>query len=464
MPSPGFSVFLAQLGAAGLFLVATSNILLTLNHNQEASEPHSSPKYLYRCEQFHTLQACFDRVAETGGEAILPNRRMLVNTGLTLDTRKSVTITGEGARSELYFQNASGIESAVLIINPADIRISNLTLKGSLDIPTVGKMITVLGGRAVTLDHNLIAGANRLINGGPIAGVYLSGSNSRISVDHNIFIANGPSTGQPDGFDIVHSVEPSAHGHDIIVRNNVIRTGSTSISIGMLDVDNSEVSNNDVDQNNRLSAHNPACCGYAVAFYASNLAHRLTGNRVVNNRIRNTAGSGIYIQGSDRSIVGRNVIDNVAQQQSDISLPVGAIALNNSGQVTVVSNVVGRSSKDGISAAGIDSTTNTITRNIIHKVNRYGIFLRGTSHDSLLSDNVIDGATVGIVGQDMHHDVLTSNSVRNVRTSAIVAISAQDCVFVSNHIDAPGGVSLEVRRGKNNFLDSQPNTAPRTRH
>ena len=110
----------------------------------------------------------------------------------------------------------------------------------------------------------------------------------------------------------------------------------------------------------------------AAGTYSTNIhpAHVTTAN----NRIWNTAGSSIYYQTSDFSVIANNTIENGDQQQGQVSLPAGCIALNAGNGVTVSGNAI-----NGCGEAGIDATNpnnlavtgNTITGAIVQGM-RFG--------------------------------------------------------------------------------------------
>ena len=85
---------------------------------------------------------------------------------------------------------------------------------------------------------------------------------------------------------------------------------------------------------------------------------------IANNRISNTAGSAIYLQTSDYSVVADNTIENCAQQQGQVSLPVGCVSLNAGTGITVSGNAINGSGQAGIDATNpgnLTVTGNTIT-------------------------------------------------------------------------------------------------------
>ena len=113
---------------------------------------------------------------------------------------------------------------------------------------------------------------------------------------------------------------------------------------------------------------------------------------VQGNKIRNTAGTGIYMQSYTDYVVEANQMWNVAQQQSPVSLCAAGIGLQTPRRVRVFGNDVNGSTQDGICVASGESVAvghNTV----VSALN--GINLRAYLRDCSFTTNTVEGGSYG---------------------------------------------------------------------
>ncbi|MCU1307989.1 MAG: hypothetical protein JWN45_2684, partial [Acidobacteriaceae bacterium] len=144
---------------------------------------------------------------------------------------------------------------------------------------------------------------------------------------------------------------------------------------------------------------------------------------IIGNKVSNTAGSGIYLAQNDGAIVRDNKISNSSQQQSDITLPSGGLALNECVGCTVENNLITTSGKDGIVVVA-PLTNTTIQGNTVEFAKQWGIQLRGAVSDLNVYRNLVKNSVGGI-------DVVSTSAITRTKIQRnVIDTTFRDGIFV----------------------------------
>ena len=158
---------------------------------------------------------------------------------------------------------------------------------------------------------------------------------------------------------------------------------------------------------------------------------------VSDNTVRNTAGSSIYLQSVTDSTVDMNTVSNSSQQENPFSLCVGGISLTAPVRVTVIGNIIGGNTQDGICVSlGVDTT---ISGNTIN-AGKNGINMRGYFNSGKITNNKVQGGGVGInvpVGSLLYNSSITENTVSRQTVQGMYFGAAQKSTLGHN-IFVPG--------------------------
>jgi parallel beta-helix repeat protein len=221
-------------------------------------------------------------------------------------------------------------------------------------------VIVASGATNVRVHHVNFTGATAHTNGLPTAAFLASGQNNDLFITDSRFAGNGNLSNTDDGADIFIAATTSPFNNRVRISRNTISGGSSRFSVVCYDCFDSEASDNTIDQNNQMASSTPAnISGYGILFYSGGTSSGvIQRNRITNNHVSNTAGSGIYLVNSWGSLVANNTVFDTTKQQIDGTLPVGGITLNGSEQGTVTGNTVKRTTQgNGIAVLGNASTT-----------------------------------------------------------------------------------------------------------
>ena len=350
-------------------------------------------------------------LAAAGAVLIPPAATTLISGALVMPSNSS--ITGAGPGSTILVGAAIGILAA----SATGIKLTNLTIAGSGIL--CAQLLSLSTVDNVAVRYVTFTGAGKA-SASLRAAISLRNV-TNCWIEDCIFYGNGD--GSAGGFDIVANYNAGGCSFVHMLRNRH-HDSTNDTTIGMFDTRDSEVVGCDINQNNFLV--NPAASGYAVLFYTTVLADATTcclRNKVSGNSIQNTAGSAVYIQGGSYSSVEGNYLYDTCKQQTDGSLPVGAVAINAGNtaslittQAIVARNIIVTSGKNGMSIANTDSIL--IDGNQISGTTKAGIFFGGNDTKARVVNNrvlapVTDGllfATSGLSGIVVEHNDFLNSS------------------------------------------------------
>lgn len=344
------------------------------------------------------IQAAIDAATSAGGgEVYFPDFYKCKST-LSITNASQVHLHADGDRSGIWFKPDSNIDDGILISGSAYIQISGMRLEGTDNAPSVARLIRISGGYNTSIRNNNFARANFEPAAGPTAAIAVYGNpTTDLHIEGNDFNLIGvPNTDSSlgKGYDITNWGNDTSR---VFINGNHFAGNFTEISIALFDTSEFTITNNYINQNNKITApgvNGKTSGGYAIMLYARNTT--IGRGVIANNYIRNTAGSGIYLAGTaavnnttDRDIgVHGNTLLDVAKQEITTSLPVGAIALNTVHKVLLTNNRIELSGQHGIDIVG--STTVTVAENNVLQAAGYGIhvYTGSTGIDSLPSKEI----------------------------------------------------------------------------
>ncbi|MDB4917574.1 MAG: hypothetical protein JWM95_5218 [Gemmatimonadetes bacterium] len=351
--------------------------------------------------------------AVAGGTVIVPTGVYPVQP--ILHVASGVTLRGEGDKSILTRVTGDPIVLASTATH--DSAIQDLAITGQF---AHGVLLDKCSRVRVSRCHVSGATSARFGYGN---GVFIVGSNG-ITIDECRFRANGGegfrgADIQCDGL--------GQRSRDIRIENNDCLSVDVAVNILCYDTSGSLIHKNVVSGARIRGAQNH---GYGILVYATQANQDACfDNAISDNSISHTEGSGIYLAGCNRSRVINNVIQDVANAQEDFSLPVGAIALNQSQYVTIEGNQISGAGRAGISLAsnrqGVGHVT--VRRNVIANVGGYGIDLRGLLEDIRVTANTVSRTNggIGTDRDDVQDSIVVSDNILN-------AISARGGIKLRN--------------------------------
>jgi len=311
---------------------------------------------------------------------------------LTLTSSYPLTLEGEG--------NASVITIAgVVDSDGADDGLASSGSAGALVIRRL--MITGSSSRAIsiqtptsstTIDACDISGCNQPPASGSISAVFLiNASDVRIT---NCTIHDCGQIGVKDR-------KTSAIGNDNLnyspkrwhIAGNYILSGGTTVQIAVYDLLDSEIINNVVDGGDPTSIWDGWADGYGIMIYrtlanqSATPANQSANNRITGNTVKNTAGCGIYVQGSSNTLVAGNLLLGCCTSMGGDSILPAAISVNG-GKISVSDNIIYAGAQHGI-ALSIAADSCNIENNALRLVGFNGIHIEGaTGHNSVCTNRI----------------------------------------------------------------------------
>ena len=165
------------------------------------------------------------------------------------------------------------------------------------------------------------------------------------------------------------------------------------------------------------------------------------------NRIQNTAGTGIYNQSGDFTVISNNTLENIAQQQQEVSLPVGCIALNDGTGENVTGNTCNGSGEAGIDVANANNFT--VGVNTITNATAQGIRLLGATGCHVVG-NIVNGSNFGLFVGSGTVGCEFDNTFNGSVNTAIDAESGSTDNTFKGTINNPGTLQGTVDAGTRN--------------
>jgi hypothetical protein len=209
-----------------------------------------------------------------------------------------------------------------------------------------------------------------------------------------------------------------------------------TFGIALFSVHHARVADNEVANIAKTKHPVDRASGYGILLYRKDPSHLTGHNEVRRNRVRHTAGSGIYLAGSHLTVVADNEVEDVASdaKQQNKAIPVGGIATSGTDSeilrnrvrgsamagvvftasgATVSDNDIARTQSYGIHARGVGLTSSEIARNKLEDVGSggvAGIFIEEDLHLSV-ADNTVERA--GQYGIELKGDghAVTGNTI-----------------------------------------------------
>lgn len=334
----------------------------------------------------------------------------------TVALANPMTLSGDGTASVLLFN----VSDVGLEVASSNVTVQNLTITGataSRVVAIAGPQGPADGGAAPPISDVTVRGC--VVSGGTLDAVLGEPSGIWLFNVTNVWIEDNTLSGNGDGNTTY------AHGADIFftssmgpvpcvgvhVTGNSCTSTAAPFGIALFNVVQSVVSGNYV-ANMCLTDSDVGGYGILVSSSTSDtyLSDRIS---IVDNEISNTAGSGIYLKLTGSASIVGNTCYNTCISQSDVSLNVGGIAIDD-GMVTITGNVIRTSGKAGISFGQGSlpswSTGFAVSSNVC--VGCYnGIQIRGARGFSIHGNTINTCTYGGIVGGIVDSGVIADNYI-----------------------------------------------------
>jgi parallel beta-helix repeat protein len=345
------------------------------------------------------------QAARTGSTLYMPTGTYKVTSGIVVTSpSNNFAIAGDGYFSRILFSKAAGIADGLTLSTNtnAHVGISGVRFSGDTSSGGVGRCITLEAFNHVSISGAFFDGcASNVTLGAPYASISIHNGDD-IYIENNHLTANGPAAGQQKlGVgDIVSNWADGFTTHLHITANR-FWGNNTVYPIGLSNAAFTSITDNDVDQGNHLANDN-ADVGYGILDYftgaVSVAGFAPTNVTIANNRVTNTAGSGIYLQTCSSScVINGNVVTNTVQQEVDTTLSAAAIALIAgyapvpiSYNVTINGNTIDTSGQHGISLSNTNGVV--IQGNGITNCLKSSIRLRGPEVGTTIAGNAVTGS------------------------------------------------------------------------
>jgi parallel beta-helix repeat protein len=314
--------------------------------------------------------------------AILPNTtnsntNAFTNSGAAISylSITDLTITGSFCRAIVLSAQGTGTGTSCVSPGSSHITIARCFISGAIATPPSGDNIGFQAALFTSGIDDMWITDNEFTNNGDV-------NNSQVNSTYDICKWEESTANTPRW--------------RIHIRNNRVFNSFTSICIGLMDVNDSDVIGNSVCQNG-IAGHGlggPTAGGYGIMFHNENSL--CTRNIVANNSVSNTWGMGIYMCGASNSIVSSNEVLNSCQGITPGTLTVGAIGVNSSPGSVVEGNVIKKSAAAGIDVGGTfsDGNANTVvSNNYIEGTATFALQVQGSCANLLFSGNVVNNTT-----------------------------------------------------------------------
>lgn len=350
------------------------------------------------------LVAALDYLQSIGGGVLrLPKGKCLLSAAVTYsNNKKPFSIAGAGMTdTELVWSSDSEIDIGLHLHVLSDASISDLSLSGDIRKPTIGRAVVLCWGcRNVAFQRVKVSGGGWVAPkvGALRAGVYFYNCTNTSFDDGELTLNGGSGATQTNSTDFVVNWDGGDDSENISFRRNIIHGSNTAVSVSVYTTDKFDVSNNSIDQGNKIGP-DLKVGGYGIMGYRQGTTKHSCGHgTITGNFVRNTAGTGIYLQGCPQSTVEENRLENVAQQQLDGTLAVAAVALSagypvqpRTGENFVRWNRISGSHANGISLANTDATV--ITGNILLNIAKSGVRLYNVESEAKITENLFRGVS-----------------------------------------------------------------------
>ncbi len=355
--------------------------------------------------------------------------------GILVENSANATINGNTVTNVASL--ASNIGSGISILNSngasvTDNTISNtgwqgIRLSSANNVLVQGNNVSTSGadgiysqwGGNVTIDDNTVSGTGR-------SGVMILNTGVNNLITNNII--NGTSE---DAIRVQVS-------NGAIVTGNIIGTGAGSIGrdgIRLAGTSNALVDNNTVAKANR----------YGI--YASQGGSLVTNNTISNNRVNNTGGNGLYLNGSNASFLADNFV-GISGLAGNIK--GDGVLVENSANATVdgnaIANVASLIPNIGSGISILNSNGAFVTDNTISNTGWQGIRLSSASNALVQGNSVSTSGADGIYSQWGGNVTIDDNIVSGAARSGILVLNTgANNQITNNTVDNTGEDAIRVQ-------------------
>jgi hypothetical protein len=386
----------------------------------------------------HAFVAALQAAARAGGIVRVPRGRYPLSQ--TLDLKSGVSIVGEGDASALLWRGSPRYGITATAVHDVAVRL--LQLAGPFSFGVL--FDRTLNGELT--DCSVSGGVIPLPGAGYCGGAFVLEANHSL-VARNTFAGNGAAA-PARGSDIQCNGE-LGRSSDIRLLSNRCTSNLVTYNICCFDTAATTIQENHVAGAKVAPGDNS---GYGIAIYQTvknpGACHD---NAVIGNTVERTEGTGIYFVRDTNSRIERNMIRGVGSRQSDGTLPVAGIALNDTTNVRVSENTVTGSGRAGISVVAwevLDTRAN-VTHNTVSQCEGNGIELRGAVQGAVVSDNTVSDGNGGIANRFAKNqsDIsITANRVSRMKGASpgIALAGVAKAQIVGNKISDFGGYAIDV--------------------
>jgi hypothetical protein len=376
------------------------------------------------------------------GKVILPPGTYPGNSPLILPSH--CTLLGSGSDQTIISFTPSALADFLVQSSvTSDVEIGNLSFRGNSNAARAIQFIAVTSGSI----HDLkISGFTAMPSAGVGTMIYVIRASSDVTIERNVLTGNGP--GPNKNSDAITVGIKNDGINRVRVNRNRIEASFSLNAISVHDCTDCEVTENTIDQNNQIGT-NRNFGGYGIALYRIGTLERI---RIAENRVSNTAGSGIYcVAGEMMSnlTVVQNIITNCCQQEMPVHLPVGGIAWARIVNSLMQNNTISTSGKDGVVVQG-PADGDVVANNTVSNTKRFGINLIGQISGSLnVTANTVETAGNVAISQEsgsLSNAKIERNIIRSPGFHGILLKQASETSITDNEISGlrPGATGIAV--------------------
>lgn len=364
----------------------------------------------------------------TGGEVVVPRGTFKITGQLLIPSNVKLRGDGDGRTdARTIFQVTLANNIAIYATTKTNITVEGIKFQGTIGIGVGFQTCTNVAVRRCNF-----TGCTSPVTGTLYAGGVQVYNCDDVYIEDNNFSGNGYI-----GAGLSSDIQVNGNGAIADGSKRIKITGNKCLSvavqtnIGCYDMAQSEILDN-VCSGAKTGAGNNN--GYGIMIYRTSTTTSIAcrENRVSNNLVYAVGGTGIYLQSCVRGAVVGNTVFDWGAVQDDTTLTVGAVALQNCTNCTVVGNTAANGAKAGIVLGGIPCEGHTICGNSIDTVTGSGISLRAPLVRCTIAGNTIKSPTTYGIGT---LPVVSPHSVADAVTTAGNAIvTSATAGFVLNDV------------------------------
>lgn len=396
------------------------------------------------------LQAAISAGVSASAAVIVPK-------GKTCRTTAAISISGttkiQGQGSAFYFDPSTALASAINISSSTGIDISGVSLSANIAGPGVQRAFNISGGSSVTEHdnihiHDLTISGFQGCSAGNGGSILLSGV-SDVEIDHITSMNNGcPSTGSsPGGFEITNYTAPSFR---LNIHENKLLGGNTNFGIGLFDTNDSQITNNYVNEGNFPNSGTvPTSGGYGIMLYGIGVCANDLGTIAAspNGLVRTSNVVTVTTVGTCPALpVGLWVMVTGSTSVGGTSFNgdyVVTASSTNSITATLVNPVSLANDTGGGGAVGYSNRGNKVQQNQVYNASGMGIYLEASS-DVVATGNIVNGTCLyfsdtslpcgGIAVNSNERPVVNNNNVNHSLLDGIVLATSWGANISNNQV------------------------------